>query len=764
MNTVSEFLNKKIFMSIQEYKNLLGKYNISDHDKLVYKKIVDDKKKFILSWNIEKNSCYKKRIEKKFKNLNINPDNLILIYTEKDKFILDFIKSINLEILIKLKYLLLIEEIEKELDNYIDNFNDDIIEIHLQECEFEFYEILNNYLNFKYKILNNNNKICGKYISKDMGVLKCGMIKNFYEKIENSINQKYETILKNKIISVENYENILEIIFNNISKENEILNEKKENKTNGFAIYSNINFTILPCFANVIFANRSLGKIDFDYNNIENNDNIFGSFAVNVRGVISYESKIINIHLKLRDQYIKIYDIQKEIINLYNSSNFLIGRNFNSQYQKYFLGINNYYGLNKLFNKIFQNEKIICRNIENFTLAISNILVKHTLSDLLEINQNEIVNDYINLNTKEILLNLNSSDALDNYNHFDNEEILKKFINHFENGFILLGDFNMNLDLLVKNLVKTHCYHKFYDLYDYDLQKYNLINSNKNIYKINKQYNINFNKYVIIKKILKSSGIDHILELAYIDEYNDYQEINDIMKYNFNLSINPLIISENDDKIIFSWNLQRNFLSIKKERDLYYNKMNILILDEDKLEINCEKLKYRNFEICIYHIICNVRWYIVFNTITNIIKNLYSKNKNLIIYFENCEFFVSNSINLFLRDYFQISQYKHIDRNLLYVNKIYNYYENDNEKNKINFNIGYSIILTEEISINIKELVLNTKKKNVNNLIVSMSYYNDYVEKIKLFFKKKNINNNYLLKNDDNDKNEIIIYNSLIYC
>ena len=159
-------MSKKIFMSIQEYKNLLGKYNISDHDKLVYKKIVDDKKKFILSWNIEKNSCYKKRIEKKFKNLNINPDNLILIYTEKDKFILDFIKSINLEILIKLKYLLLIEEIEKELDNYIDNFNDDIIEIHLQECEFEFYEILNNYLNFKYKILNNNNKICGKYISK----------------------------------------------------------------------------------------------------------------------------------------------------------------------------------------------------------------------------------------------------------------------------------------------------------------------------------------------------------------------------------------------------------------------------------------------------------------------------------------------------------------------------------------------------------------------------------------------------------------------
>ena len=64
MNTASEFLNKKIFMSIQEYKNLLGKYNISDHDKLVYKKIVDDKKKFILSWNIEKNSCYKKQKQK----------------------------------------------------------------------------------------------------------------------------------------------------------------------------------------------------------------------------------------------------------------------------------------------------------------------------------------------------------------------------------------------------------------------------------------------------------------------------------------------------------------------------------------------------------------------------------------------------------------------------------------------------------------------------------------------------------------------------
>ena len=695
---------QKSFYTLKEYETYLGNNSISDHDLIIYKDYTNNK--LIMSWNTEKKTYYLRRLKKKLNNINNNP---ILYLETSNKKILNKIESIlnNLSYFIKYKYLLLINKLFFEIDKIIEVEQDKNIdyEIHLQECDYDLFLILNTFLKDKYNIN-------GKYIEKDIGLIKLGNINNFNNLLHNKIIN-----FGKKFIKIDEYEKIINEI---ITTDEQILNLNNNNKNDGFAIFSNNNFTMLPCFSNVIFANRNIDK---SYN--ENENIIIGTFGVNVRGCFSFENKIINAHLKFKDKDFDKYDIKKEIISVYNSTFFMIGKDFNSQFNKYFITNDINDGINKIFLKIFKNYEIVAYNIENLTIAMSNILINRAFKDIQKINNNNIVEDFININT-------NTS----------NFKILqKKFCNNFEDSLILLGDFNMNFDLLLKNFQKAHA---LYEIYKKNIINFNIIENNNCtqsikdsniIKKILKEYKQSVEKYIYIDSILSSNLIDHILKLSYTNNYEHYNEINNFIKDNFIISNNDLNIDENNERIILSWNLQRNYDIIKKEKELY----NINLSNP-----NYELLINKNYNNSFQHLISNIRWYLICKTIYSIIKNIFSKEKKIIICFENCENLVGEIINYQLSNYINIQKYKHINNNIInyeYLNDYKNIDEYkiiNNNNNKNNLNLGYFILSNSNFNININGLTFEILNKN-NIKSIQILLYSFYIVEFNLYFiKKKN--------------------------
>lgn len=487
-------------------------------------------------------------------NITYNIDNIINI-TSNNNFILIFNNDNNkyeiYSYIIDNNTLSLQQNI-KQIDNKlidIEYFNDDFIYIYNNDNDiYDIYDIyINNLLYETIKI--NHNKI-----------------NHFY-----SIYSDNNNLFFSSICNINNYNMNLLIDKNDVSEENNTLEEKFNYDI--FISYFFINNNNLK--NNKIKIN--FNNTDFNINMIDNNYNfIFNNRYNNIHTIL------FNNNIYLLDNNFNIISLNKlELKTLYELTHYNV-INYNNKIKLI------HYNLNDL---PFLPDNRTINNLSNIIPSYGNdnniiFFYNNNNVNIYKIENNQLVDD----NTKTIENNIKCVSYINKVNNFDNS--INCIVIGYNDKFVIYNDFTNILSLSIDYnilsltigyntlLINIKLNENDYKLTTY-IQPEILILTIDNNNSIIKDYTYNiydtptiiFNKDIILENIILNKIFYYPYQGSFIN-YNifGYNETNIYkINYRYNTYENIITINNNDNKknIIYCFIINNNLYVLNKSLELY---------------------------------------------------------------------------------------------------------------------------------------------------------------------------------------------------
>ena len=556
-----KFDSYKIFMEISKNENYLnkeilynfleGKFTEIEINQLTY--YIDSNNDGIITYDDFYNLLIPIKSDfNLYENNNYNLNNKILSNIDSSQ-----INNINNDI--NENYFKMSEQ-NKHINNINDNYN-------------EYIKNINNDLN-KNNYIENNNDNYNEYIKNINNYLN----KNNYIENNNDININDNNLFEeNNIPNINDYDN-------NLLEENNIPNI---NDYNNKLLYDQ---KVIPLNQNTYYYDNNILE---NYNNDDKNE-LNNDFKNNTSK--DFIPKI------LKEEKIFIPDIKE---NTFSTGQNFLNNNQNNQIQNNKLNDNNIYNQEKnvypnkniIEDNNFKKEEDLFINKDKINLDNNNIQINECqIIEKKEINEeekerNNFINNNISLNKFPITFgnnNVLNNQIIqdDNKNENNDEENLIK-INNIKNNYKKVIKFFINKYLHNNDNSIENDKDNGKEINDHKYQTFN------NILNIRKKYNDDFNFNIIASKtysypLNKKENINFNID--------DKKNKNDYIKKSKNKS-------KDKEKGRKSKKIKNNKSQINKDINIFLEYINLIILNEDKIEHLKESLALRedlNFKEIFY--------------------------------------------------------------------------------------------------------------------------------------------------------------------